>query len=288
MAIAYTGIHQAGAVSVASANWSDTSGFAASAPKLLIRAGDENQTISGDLDQSGASNACDILHIIGGRPSIVGTANAPLKWKPDHTYTSHPNLIVGLDGGKVFIEASTNACTFALFYGKGEVNLVGGDFTTIKCSGPIVNVASACDVTTLAICDAGELNLESSGDTLPTLRAGGRGRVWCKRRVETAINMTGSCHVRQYNTTGSGTATLNLHGGIYIPEFGDVATINRDGGIIDISGARGAVALGGTAITNYGPGRFPSTQGNVTIGGGTTTDYAEFVSGGGVAVPGGK
>jgi hypothetical protein len=285
MAITFTSTLTPGSTTVADAAWSDAAGFSATGPKLLIRAGDENQTISGSLDQSGASPACDLINILGGRPRIAGTSNAPLTVKFDNTYTTTPNLFWECDGGALFIAAATNACTEAVFSGSGEINLISGDFTTIVVDGPVVNVAAACDITTLAVVNRGSLTLEASSDTLPTLQQGG-GYVNCKRRIETAIFLNGGRCV-QYNTTGSGTAAMTINGGVYVPELGDVATITRNGGLIDIFAARGSLALGATAITNYGPNKFPSTTGLVTIGGGTTKDYAEFI-GGAVAIPGGK
>ena len=276
MAITYTATLNPGAVSVANANWSDAAGFDhATAAKLLIRAGDENQTISADLDQQTSTAAIDLLHIMGGKPRVVGTSNAPLIWTPDATYTTEPNLIWACSGGVLFAEVVTNACVLAIFAGRGEVNLLDGDFQRIIVAGPIVNVAAACDISVEAVVRSGELNLEASADTLPTLRQSG-GNVWCKRRIETTIHLNGG-RCRQYNTTGSATATLNINGGLYIPELGDVSTINRDGpGRFDLAAPRGAVALGGTAITNYGPEVFPSTTGLATIGGGTTVDYVKY------------
>lgn len=279
MAITYTATLNPGAVSVANANWSDAAGFDhATAAKLLIRAGDENQTISGDLDQTASTAAVDLLHIIGGKPRIVGTSNAPLIWTPDATYTDEPNLLWDCAGGVLFIEAATNACVLAVFTGRGEINLLDGTFTRIICAGPIVNVAAACDVSTEAVVVAGYLGMEASSDTLPTLtQLGGKSRIL--RRIETTINLNaGEC--RQYNTTGSATGTMNINGGVYHPELGDVSTINKKGGNIVFTSARGSVALGGTAITNYGPVPFPTSSGLVTVGGGTTTDYAEYVSSG--------
>lgn len=275
MAITYTATLNPGAVSVANANWSDAAGFDhATAAKLLIRAGDENQTISGDLDQSSSTAAVDLLHIMGGAPRIVGTSNAPLIWTPDATYTTEPNLLWNCSGGVLFIEAATNACVLAVFAGKGEVNLMDGAFTRIICAGPIVNVAGACDVATEAVLVAGSLNMEASADTLPTLtQLGGNANI--KRRIETAIDLSGGV-CRQYNTTGSGTTAMTMHGGVYHPELGDVATITRKNGVIALASARGAVALGGTAITNYGPTPFYETSGLVTVGGGTTIDYVKY------------
>lgn len=275
MTITYTATLNPGAVSVANANWSDAAGFDhATAAKLLIRAGDENQTISGDLDQSASTAAVDLLHIMGGSPRIVGTSNAPLIWTPDATYTTEPNLIWNCAGGVLFIEAATNACVLAVFVGGGEVNLMDGEFQRIICAGPTVNVAGACDVSTEAVVVAGSLYMEASADTLPTLTQL-RGNAYIKRRIETTINLNGGV-CRQYNTTGSGTATMNLGGGVYHPELGDVATINRKNGVIMLASARGAVALGGTAITNHGPTPFYETAGLVTVGGGTTVDYVKY------------
>lgn len=280
MAITFTATLNPGAVSVADANWSDAAGFNhATAAKLLIRAGDENQTISGDLDQAGSTAAVDLLHIVGGFPRIVGTSQAPLIVKFDNTYTDEPNLLWDAQGGVLYVEANTNACVLAAFYGGGEINLLDGAFTRIACHGPVIKVAGACDVATEAIVTGGSCTLEASADTLPNARVAGNGYLHSKRRVETAATLSGSGRLRIYNTTGSGLATLNMYGGTFHPELGDVATIVRQGGRIDLAAARGAVALGGTAITNYGPSAFPTTAGLVTIGGGTLTDYAKYAVG---------
>lgn len=286
MTITYTATLNPGAVSVANANWSDAAGFDhATAAKLLIRAGDENQTISGDLDQSSSTAAIDLLHAIGGSPMIVGTNNTPLIWTPDATYTTEPNFLWRCDGGVLYMEVVTNACVLSVFAGRGRCNLQDGEFQRIVVAGPTVNVAGACDISTEAVVLSGSLNLEASADTLPTLRMGG-GSVWCRRRIETAAHLNAGT-LRLYNTTGSALATLNINGGLFIPELGDVSTINRNGGLIDIAAARGPVALGGTAITNYGPDQFPKSSGLVTVGGGTTVDYAAY-TGDAVAIPGGR
>lgn len=283
-AITYTATLNAGAVSIAAANWSDASGFGHANPKLLIVAGDENQTISSNLDQSAAS-AVDLLHIFGGSPRVIGTANGPMIVKPDNTYTTEPNFIWRCIGGVLYLEFVTNECPLVVLAGGGEIFIQDGAITRLVVEGPKVTVAGAADVTTELIVNKGTATFEASSDTIPTARVNG-GYLDCRRRIETEFKLNNGV-LRLYNTTGSACATGTMTGGLFIPEAGAVSTINRDGGLLDLDAARASVALGATAITNYGPGPFPTSRGLVTIGGGTTTDYAAY-TGGAVAVPGGK
>lgn len=284
MAITYTATLNPGAVSMAAANWSDATGFGHANPKLLVTVDDENQTISGGLDQSGSS-AVDLIHFIGGRPRVIGTSNGPLIVKPDNTYTTEPNFLWRCIGGVLYLEFVTNECPLVVLGGEGEVYIQDGAITRLVCEGPKVTVAGAADITTELIVNKGNVFLESSSDTVPTTRVNG-GYLDSERCLETTLHLhAGICRV--FDTTGTNLATANLTGGLYIPEAGNAATINRDGGLIDLLQAKRSLTLGGTAITNYGPGPFPSTTGIVTVGGGTTVDYAKY-AGGAIAIPGGK
>lgn len=282
MAISYTATLNDGAVGVSAANWSDATGFGAANPKLLIA--EATQTISAGLDQTAAS-AVDLIHIIGGTPRIVGTANEALNYKPDNTYSTEPNLVWRASGGVLHIKFDTNEANLVVLAGSGDVFIHDGAIVRLVCDGPNVTVAGAADITTELIVNSGSVYVESSSDTIPTYRQGG-GACYMRRRIETTAHMNGG-RLKNYNITGSSTGTLNINGGILVPESGDIATINRNGGVFDLDGAKRAVALGGTAITNYGPDAMPSSRGLVTIGGGTTVDYATH-TGNTFAVPGGR
>lgn len=273
MAITFTATLNDGSTSVAAAGWSDATGFGHANPKLLIAGA--TQTISSDLDQSGAANACDLLHIVGAHPRIVGSANAPLKVKFDATYTTDPNFVWNCDDGVLYIEAATNVVKEAIIAGKGTVYLVDGEWERVVVAGGVnVIIPAACDVSVELIVQGGHVWAEEAADTIPTIRVLG-GSAQIERRVETTAHLAAGT-LRLFNDSGSALGTLNIHGGTFIPEAGGVGTVNRMGGNIILTAARRAVALGSTAIENYGPTPFPKSQGLVTVGGGTTKDYMAY------------
>jgi hypothetical protein len=233
---------------------------------LLIQ--DQNQHIKDGLDI--ADNAIDLFHVVGGAPRLVSAAGGAYTLQIDATYTTDPNF-VWRAGGYSKVAFDTNACPLAVIDG-GEHVISGGTVTVLVVLSGTVTIESGATVGTLILA-GGQVTALSA---IATVHQSG-GRLDAEARIgATSYTLSGGDGYIE-NTSGSACTILNLEAaGRYHPKAGDVATLNRRGGVINYNAALRAVTLGSTAFVNYA-GASPASTGMVSIAsGGTLTDYVKW------------
>jgi hypothetical protein len=265
-AITYTSTFTDGAVNLSTgATW-------AADGDILIP--DQTQTIAAGLDVS--TNAIDALHVIGGSPRIVDASGGGAKIKPDHTFTTYPNFIWKA-GGYSKITWDTNACTLAVYAG-GEHVIAGGTVTTLVVDGATVSIPSGTTITTLILA-SGRVYTEAAIATV--IQSGGRLDAVAARIGATSYTLSGGVGYIE-NTSGDVCTILNLSAsGVFVPQAGSVATLNRYGGQIIGDGATRSLTLGSTAWNNYA-GDVMVDSGLVAVG--TLVNYVAYAKVGGGAV----
>lgn len=236
MALAYL---NDGATSLAAANWSDATGFAAGAT-LIIE--DITSTISGGLDQSG--NAIDYLHVRGGAPRFTGLVTVEF----DAAASISPALLWDCAGSiRLAIEDTTVDCDSLVINGgqfiweDGEV----GSFVRILSGTVTISAAASFGSSCVVMVEGGSVTIDST-DTIPTLQQTG-GTVTCRSPI-TTINQSGG--TLNYDA-GTAPTTTNLFGGVYRPAQNAGATVNKHGGRLDVSAIRRATTI--TTLNNYSP-----------------------------------
>lgn len=256
MALAYL---NEGATSLAAANWSDATGFAANATLVISSAG--SQQIDTALDQS-ASGAIDHLHVrkpFAGR--IKGSAGESAQVNFDNTYTTDHNFIWEAQGGEISLDASSaTAVTSSLINGGGVVNLTNGVFTTITLVSGTLNIGENPTLVTVNVF-GGVCNIGAKSDAF-TLNVYG-GSVYSERLPATAINVYGG--TARVEATGTVTAVTQTGGTLY-PYVGTVTTADLFGGAFNPADAPRAVTVTTANVWRAKIGQGP----NVTY---STTNY---------------
>jgi len=155
-----------GSTSLADANWSDSSGFSATTPDLVIEAGTQN--ITGGLDQSSQTEGINSLKI---RPSftgrIEGTGGEAMRVDCDNgTSPQDPPTIFMQGGAGSFLRyqasGDDNTCDRFVMNSAGQVDITGGTITRLDLiNGSAVVGASA--VVTNAFLQGGSSTIEHNG-----------------------------------------------------------------------------------------------------------------------------
>lgn len=219
MALAYL---TAGSTTVASAGWSDATGFADNAT-LIIDQG--SQTVTDGLTSgSGLTTGINYLHGRKGFTGIVGSAGAPLTTKFDGTYTTLPNII--WTSGVLYLTC-TNACPKLRVHG-GTVVVVSGTVTSLEVTGGQVDLLAAVDVDASEISGGYVRDVAASSNTTNTCVVYD-GAYDSDRIITTLTNVNG--RVSYGYTTGA--TTVNQYGGRIDWKTGSITTLNQYGGIFD-------------------------------------------------------
>lgn len=267
MAVTYDEIYTDGATDLAAGSTWGANG------KVLLA--DQSQAITTNLDVS--TNAIDLVHVIGGAPRIASAAGGTWTVKIDNTYTTDPNF-VWTGGGYEKVTFSTNACPLAIIGGGTHV-IAGGTVTVLVVAGGDVTIEAGATVGTLIV-GGGIIRAHSAVATV--IQSGGRVDADVRMGATSYTLSGGSAYVE--NTSGSAMTILNLEAaGHFFPLAGNVATMNKRGGVIHYDAAVRSLTLGSTAFTNYA-GSIPSSTGLVAVS--NLVDYAAYTGGSGVALPG--
>lgn len=254
----------AGSRSLDAANWSDATGFANDAELAIVNSYQEHTGLDRSSD---TTTGVDYLHIRDGEPRF-GPGNGRLMVDFDATYTAKPNFRWATKGGLLYLEATTTMGR-GDFVGAGNCYLVAGQMNNLAIGNRnSVKIQEGCDAGATQIVLAGRAYLEadapSGAYTIPTLRmTHGSPVALIKRRVENAYLVHGLLTVR--NESGSSMTQLDLFGGVFRPEAGDVDTVNWYGGEFDLSRARKALTIGGTAFNVYHDRQIPDSTELVTM-----------------------
>lgn len=140
-----------GATSLADANWSDSTGFSATAPDLVIESGTQN--ITGGLDQSGLTEGVNSLKI---RPAfagrIEGVGGEALQVDCDNgTSPQDPPTIFMQGGSGSFLRyqasGNSNVCDRFVMNSSGQVDITGGTITRMDLINGGVVIGSSAVVT---------------------------------------------------------------------------------------------------------------------------------------------
>lgn len=228
-----------GAVSVASANWSDASGFAATTPQLVIRSG--GQAIVSDMDQSASSNV-QYLKIAENFSGSIGTAASPLYFNATDgsaaewsTNAATEGRFVHGGGGTAYIRAAANGISNLHQTGSGRTVLVNGTATYGRILNGTLDVEALGTVGTLwAFNGQTSIGASATASTLLHLVAGSV----LLARPYTTINVYGGELTVNATTSSSAGITINQYGGtvalIALNTSGTV-NYNRYAGVFDPS-----------------------------------------------------
>ena len=236
------GILAEGATSLAAANWSDATGFAANA-RLVINKG--SQSIQTALDQS-ASGAINRLDVREGFSGIIGGTGGSMIFAPDadanNTFTA-PSIDIPetrfrywASGGQCWAQGSgANALNSLQVATGGTLNWTGGEVNRVELMAGTLNYSASALFGAAAVWyqggGAGFVDTHAS-DVLPTIHlVGGSLRV---RRTMTTLNVYGGSMV--IDTDALAITTINIYGGTVTPvTVGAITNLNIYGGTLDWS-----------------------------------------------------
>ena len=240
-----------GATSLASGNWSDTTGFADDAELVIRDSVGNGQAITAALDQSGLTTGIEFLDIRPGASGTIGSDTGPLKVDADASadarIRNRGNFTLFTDAG------GASGVVNNYDFGPGSTNwLVGGTFTNVTTDGGIAVVGESAVVTNLfAAGGAGTVEYNATAITKAVVT---KGNWTIRRRVNTLIVLDGASVVYAPDdqvTTFTGDK-IEVHGGRLTQTRGAVPTYELNGGMWDLSRATEPFTPGGTSIIALG------------------------------------
>jgi len=246
------------ASSLADAQWSDSNGFSATYPKLVINdiVGNGVTPVTTTIDKSGIAEGVHSFKIQPGARGVLGTASNPVKFDADN----ESGLSVG---NQASAEVSNYGSGFVLHYeadgddnecknasvGRGNgLHLYGGTFTNV---GQMGGNLTANQDTVITNFDGygGRSEIEYNSTAITLFRASG-GEHYVYRKV-TEFQVGGTAKVYYFPdgqvTDFSSSSVLQL-GGYFTQDRGAIPTMNLIGGTYDTSNLREETAPGGTAF----------------------------------------
>lgn len=238
-----------GATSLASGNWTGAA--------VAITDGDDHLiehpigTVSGGLDQSGLTEGVESFWITPGCTSGVlgGGSAGPLIIDADSTADAFIRQEGAID---FYLQAGgDNSLVNNLDVAAGRTYLMGGTFATTYVRGGVLSSNGSSVMTTVYLL-GGSGKIEYNATKITTLYV--LGGQWTIERAATTMVVSDKARViydPPDGTDHTGT-TLNTYGGVLDWRSGNILTVNGYDGVIDLTNARTAVDVGGTAATLYG------------------------------------
>ena len=246
------------ASSLADAQWSDTSGFSATYPALVINdiVGNGVTPVTTSIDHSGATEGVFSLKVQPGARGQIGTAANPVKFDADNESASSA-------GDQASAEVSNYGSGFVFYYeadgddnscrnisvGRGNaMHVVGGAITNAGMSGGAFTANQDTTITNFAAF-GGRSEIEYNSTAITLYRAYG-GEHYVYRKV-TAFEVGGNARVYYFpdgQVTDFSSTTLEVSGGYFSQDRGAIPTMNLLAGTYDASRLREAITPGGTAF----------------------------------------
>lgn len=257
------------ATSLADANWSDTSGFSATYPLLVVNdiIGTGTVPITGDVDHSGETEGVYYFDIRAGARGILGTPANPLRFDADNESASaegdQATAYVSNYGSGVTLhyvaDGDDNSCR-NLSVGTGNFTYVyGGTVVNAGQSGGRFEANQSTVITNFdTYGGSSEIEYNATAITLYRAMAG----THIVRRKVTAFEIGGTAivyYLPDSQVTDFSSTSLKQTGGTFIQDRGAIPTINSLAGKHDFSQLREAITPGGTAW-NIGGGRIISSE----------------------------
>jgi len=227
-----------GATSLAAINWSDSTGFAATA-ELVITGGSQN--ITSDVDQGGSGNI-RFLRIARDFSGNIGTASAPLdcdatdgtaaEWS-----TSVPNegRIVHAGTGSLFFQSDADGITNFMQDGPGKSFFVSGSANYVRVNAGTFQAEAASTIATKATLNGGSATLLAKTTGPTTIDVHGGSHVL--NRPGTTINVYSGRVIIDCGNAGSTDVTINIHGDAYVEivrlTTSGTVNVNRYGGMFE-------------------------------------------------------
>jgi hypothetical protein len=257
------------ASSLADAQWSDTNGFSATYPDLVINdiIGNGVTAVTTSIDHSGATEGVHSFKIQPGARGVLGTAANPVKFDADNESASSAGdqasaEVSNYGSGVVFhyeADGDDNECKNASV-GKGnELHLYGGTFTNVGQTGGNLT-ANQDTVITNFDSYGGRSEIEYSSTAITLFRATA-GEHYVYRKV-TTFEIGGTAKVFYFpdgQVTDFSSSSVKTYGGYFAQDRGAIPTMNLLGGTYDASRLREAITPGGTAF-NVGGARIVDSE----------------------------
>lgn len=248
MAVAYL---NEGATSLASANWSDSTGFADNATLVIRESFGNGSAVTAGLDESGLTTGIEYLDIRPGASGTIGGDSGPLKVDADASADAY---IRNRGNVTLYIEAGGGSATINNYDCGGSSRnwLIGGTFTDFTTDGGVTNVGESAVITNLyAAGGSGVVEYNSTAITKAVIVSG----TWViRRRVNELIigqNASVMYDPDPQVTSWSGDS-ISVNGGSLAMTRGDVPTLELFGGSLDLRRATEAMTPGGTSFVALG------------------------------------
>lgn len=235
MAVAYLA---ANSTSFAATCWSDTIGFA-DAATLVAKL--DGQTVTSSVDWSTLTTGINRFLVPAGSNGGIGTSSAPLKVDIDSTtgvwdsaHVTRARFELYATGGRYYLQAGGASAVVSNCFADtgGTLYLTGGTVTTAR----LTNGSFDFDAnTTIGTCyvwgpASGIIRPKTSALTDLYLYSGPSPSQWIVQRAASgSINVFAGMTVR-YNVTSGTTAAVNLLGGRFLHEAGDITLVNGTAG----------------------------------------------------------
>jgi hypothetical protein len=246
------------ASSLADAQWSDTNGFSATYPALVINdvVGNGVTPVTTSVDQSGITEGVFSFKIQPGARGVLGTASNPVKFDADNESASSAGDQASAEvsnygsGVVLYYQASgdDNSCR-NISVGKGnETHVVGGAVTNAGMSGGVFTANQSTTITNFAGF-GGRSEIEYNATAITLYRAYG-GEHYVYRKV-TAFEVGGNARVFYFpdgQVTDFSSTSLETSGGYFSQDRGPFPTMNLLAGVYDASRLREEITPGATAF----------------------------------------
>lgn len=265
-----------GATSLADANWSDTSGFSATYPNLVVnqRIGDGVEAVTTSVDFSSPSKTVYGFWVAPGAQGILGSSSNRVKFDADNESASsagdQASAFVANFGSGVALHyeaAGTNSLCKNLSIGSGpngepnQLYFYAGTATNVGILSSTFRAYQGSIITNL---DAygGNSEIEYNSTAITLYRA--MGGVHIVRRKVTAFEIGGDARVFYLpddQVTDFSSTSLKMTAssrGQFIIDRGAIPTINALSGNLDFSRLREEITPGGTAFNVGGAKVIPS------------------------------
>lgn len=252
------------ATSVADANWSDTSGFSATYPTLVVNdvIGNGRLGITGDVDKSGITEGVFSFDIHPGAVGILGTPSNPLIFDADNESSSAAGdqasaRVTNYGSGVVlhYNAGGDESTAGNVSVGTGNsIYMYGGTATNVGQTGGYFE-ANQSTVITNYDAYGGRSKIEYNATAITLFRAtGGVHEIY--RKVTTfELGDGATVYYRpDKQITSFASTKLDLYGGRFVPTRGAIPTVNALGGIFDMTQLAEETAYGATAF-NLGGAR---------------------------------
>lgn len=245
-----------GATSLASANWSDASGFSATYPDLVVNQiiGNGLVPVTSDVSHTGLTEGVFSFEIRPGARGILGSAANPLKFDADNESASAAGdqalaRVTNYGSGAVLnydIEGD-NSLASNVSVGRGNtINLFGGTATNASNAGGTFFANQSTVVTNFdGYGGSSEFEYNATAITLFRAMAG----THIVRRKVTAFEIGGTAvvyYLPDDNVSSFASTSLKTTGGDFRQDRGSIPTVDALAGKIDWSKLREAIAPGAT------------------------------------------